>query len=205
MKRVTIGIEKRVSLAVLELSLRAVLEEKDSPSYFEELSYSECTGANRAKKAERVLRKLTVNNKLMPYMKQHKNTVHNMLGNNSDRALLFTAMMCCAYSIFYDTVSILGKYFHVQEHVNRLFLLQKLSEKYGSNRALDIAFDCVMPMLIEAGMLERHSPGVYSMLKQEKYSPDAMEIYKQAYHINNPMLNGENDFLSNPFFEFVRQ
>ena len=60
-------------------------------------------------------------------------------------------------------------------------------------------------MLIEAGMLERHSPGVYSMLKQEKYSPDAMEIYKQAYHINNPMLNGENDFLSNPFFEFVRQ
>ena len=43
------------------------------------------------------------------------------------------------------------------------------------------------------------------MLKQEKYSPDAMEIYKQAYRINNPMLNGENDFLSNPFFEFVRQ
>ena len=69
MKRVTIGIEKRVSLAVLELALRSVLEEKDSPSYFEELSYSESTGANRAKKAERVLRKLTVNNKLMPYIK----------------------------------------------------------------------------------------------------------------------------------------
>lgn len=204
MGRVTIGIEKRVSLAVMELALRAVLEERDTASYFTELSYSECTGANRAKKAERVLRRLTVSNTLMPYIKEHKDAVYNMLGNNTDRALLFTAMMCSAYSIFYDTVSILGTYFHVQEHINRLSLLQKLSEKYGSNRALDIAYDCVMPMLIESGVIARHSPGVYEIVRQEKYSHKALEIYKQAYRINNPMLNGDNNFMSNPFFEFVR-
>lgn len=204
MGRVTIGIDKRVSLAVLELAIRAALEEKDTPSYFTELSYSECTGANRAKKAERVLRRLTVSNKLMPYIKEHKDAVYNMLGNNTDRALLFTAMMCSAYSIFYDTMSILGTYFHVQEHINRPSLLQKLSEKYGSNRALDIAYDCVMPMLIESGVVARHSPGVYEIVRQEKYSHEALEIYKQAYRINNPMLNGDNNFMSHPFFEFVR-
>lgn len=35
---------------------------------------------------------------------------------------------------------------------------------------LDVAFDCVMPMLIEAGFIVRPRLGVYQMVKQEKYT-----------------------------------
>ena len=131
---------------------------------------------------------------------ENKEVVEGMLRNRLDRPLLFVALMSGAYTIFYDTLAILGKYFHVQEEVSRELLLKKLSEKYGNNRMLDVAFDCVMPMLVEAGFVKRSIPGVYVICKQEKYTDEAKKIYQLSYAVNS--LNYADD-LRNPYFEFI--
>ena len=202
MEKISIGIEKRISLSVLELALRATLDGTASSAYFYELANAEGIGKNRAKKTVAVMNRMTLKNKLLPYIQENKDAVESMMRNKFDRSLLFVAMMSGAYTIFYDTLAILGKYFHVQEEVSRELLLKKLSEKYGNNRMLDVAFDCVMPMLVEAGFIEKPVPGVYMMRKQEKYTDEAKKIYRQAYSLNNP--NYSDDVNMNPYFEFIK-
>lgn len=200
MEKISIGIEKRISLSVLELALRATLDGTASSAYFYELANAEGIGKNRAKKTVAVMNRMTLKNKLLPYIQENKEAVESMMRNKFDRSLLFVAMMSGAYTIFYDTLAILGKYFHVQEEVGRELLLKKLSEKYGNNRMLDVAFDCVMPMLVEAGFIERPTPGIYAMHKQEKYTEEAREIYLQSCSVNNPNFA---DGIRNPYFEFI--
>jgi len=203
MEKVTIGIEKRISLGVLELALRSVLDGSASSDYFYELANTECTGANRAKKIVAVINRLTIKGKLTPFLKEHKEDVLQALRNKNDRAMIFVSMMCSSYTIFYDAVSIFGKFFHVQEQVSREFLLKKLAEKYGSNRALDVAFDCIVPMLMEAGFISRPKPGIYEMYKQDKYTEFAKTVFKQSFIINNPTFAESDVIESNPYFEFV--
>lgn len=200
MEKISIGIEKRISLSVLELALRATLDGTASSAYFYELANAEGIGKNRAKKTVAVMNRMTLKNKLLPYIQENKEAVESMMRNKFDRSLLFVAMMSGAYTIFYDTLAILGKYFHVQEEVGRELLLKKLSEKYGNNRMLDVAFDCVMPMLVEAGFIERPTPGIYAMHKQEKYTEEAREIYLQSCSVNNPNFA---DGIRNPYYEFI--
>lgn len=200
MEKISIGIEKRISLNVLELALRAALDSTASSAYFYELANAEGIGKNRAKKTVAVMNRMTLKNKLLPFILGNKEMVEGMLRNKHDRPLLFVAMMSSAYTIFYDTLAILGKYFHVQEDVSRELLLKKLSEKYGNNRMLDVAFDCVMPMLVEAGFVKRPIPGIYQICKQEKYTDEAKKIYQLSYAVNS--LNYADD-LRNPYFEFI--
>ena len=202
-KKISIGIERRISLYVLELALRSVLDGSASADYFYELAYTECTGANRAKKMVGVINRMTLNSKLTPFLKEHQEEVLQALRSKSDRNLLFVAMMCSSYSIFYDTVSAFGKYFHVQDQIGREFLLKKLAEKYGSNRALDVAYDCIVPMLIEAGFIVRPKPGIYEICKQDKYSAFAKKVYLQSFLLNNTSLIGSDEVESNPYFEFL--
>ena len=203
MEKITIGIEKRISLGVLELALRSVLDGSASSDYFYELANTECTGANRAKKIVAVINRLTIKGKLTPFLKEHKEDVLQALRNKNDRAMIFVSMMCSSYTIFYDAVSIFGKFFHVQEQVSREFLLKKLAEKYGSNRALDVAFDCIVPMLMEAGFISRPKPGIYEMYKQDKYTEFAKTVFKQSFIINNPTFAESDVIESNPYFEYV--
>ena len=204
MEKIIIGIEKRISLGVMELALRAMLEGTAKSEYFYELAEEECTGTTRAKKTVAVINRMTLKNKLQPYIMENKNTVESMLRNKFDRPLLFVSMMSGAYSLFYDALAILGKYFHVQEQVNREFLIKKLSEKYGNNRMLYVAFDCVMPMLVEAGFISRPQPGIYEMCRQNKFTSDAKQIYEKSFMVNNEELaqNGINE--NNPYFEFIK-
>ena len=202
MEKISIGIEKRLSLSVLELALRATLDGTASSAYFYELANAEGIGKNRAKKTVAVMNRMTLKNKLLPYLLENKDDVESMMRNRYDRPLLFVAMMSSAYTIFYDTLAILGKYFHVQDEVSRELLLKKLSEKYGNNRMLDVAFDCVMPMLVEAGFIERTVPGIFAMHKQEKYTEETKMIYLQSCALNDP--NNIADIDRNPYFEFIK-
>lgn len=204
MEKVSIAIETRVSLSVLELALRAVLDGSATPDYFMELASAGCSGGNRAKKSVTLLNRFTTRSKLLPYLQKESGMVNGMLRSNFDRPLLFVAMMCSAYTLFYDVVSLMGKYFHAQDEVGKTLLFPKLSEKYGSNRALFKGYDCVVSMLIDTGIIIRTAPGVYAMVRQEKYSDHAAAIYKQAFLLNNPNYSDKDDVEGYPFFEFIR-
>ena len=205
MEKITIGIERRISMGVLEMALISVLNGNASSEYFHELINSECKGANRAKKGLGLINRMTIKNKLMPYLIEHKNNTLDLLRGKFDRQLLFVAVMCSAYSFFYDVISQMGKYFHAQDMLTREFLLKKMSEKYGSNRSLFIAYDCVMPMLIEAGFIERAKPGVYRMVKQDKFTDGALMAYRKSFLLNNPNFTEADYIDSNSYFEFLKQ
>lgn len=204
MEKISIAIETNISLSVLDLALRSVLDGSATPAYFMELARSGCFGKNRAKKSVTLLNRLTTRNKLLPYIEKDRDSIDVMLRSKFDRPLLMAAIMSSAYSIFYDTIAILGKHFHAQDEVGRTLLLKKLCEKYGSNRALFKAYNCVIPMLIDADFIHRDKPGVYTKVRQEKYSDKAAVLYRQAFLLNNPTLNGRDKLDSYPFFEFIR-
>lgn len=203
--KITIGIEKRISLATLEQALLAALGGTATPEYLRQLAAAECTGANRAKKTLAVINRMTVKNALLPYLKGHESDVRMMLQRKNDRPLLFVALMCTAYSLFYDTVALLGRLFHAQDEVGRDYVIKKLSEKYGSNRVFYVAFDCVMPMLIEAGFVVRPKSGVYEINKVSDYSDAAKAVYKKSYLLNNPTFTADADVDENPYFEFLKR
>lgn len=203
--KISIGIEKRISLNTLEQALLSVLDGTATPEYIRLLAASECTGANRAKKVVAVINRFTVRNSLLPYLKEHENEVRQMLNKKNDRPLLFVAIMCSAYSLFYDTVFLLGRICHAQDQVGRDYIEKMLSEKYGSSRTFYVAFDCVMPMLSEAGFIVRPKTGIYEIGKMEQFSDEALQVYKQSFILNNPMYSIEDDFEGNPYFEFLKR
>ncbi len=200
----TIGIEKRISLGVLELALRAAMDGSATPEYFKGLAMTECSGENRIKKVVVVLNRMTIKNKLLDYINDNRQKVESLMNSHYGRSLLYVAIMCSAYRIFYDTISILGKFFHVQDQVKREYLLKKLSEIYGSNRSLEVGFDCIIPMLMEAKFISRPKPGVYEIIRQQKFSEDAKNIYVQSFLLNNPMYQNADNFELNSYFEFLR-
>lgn len=192
-------------MSALELALSALLSSRASSDYFLEIANTECTGANRAKKMVTVLNRLTVKNRLCPYIEANKDQIERLLNNKHDKKLLFVALFCGAYSIAYDLVELLGKFLHVQSVVGRELLLNKLSQKYGSNHALVVAFDSVMPMLLELEFVRRQKPAVYEKAEEETaFSKEAMTIYEQAFLLNNPHYTSAGEAESNPFFEFIK-
>jgi len=203
MEKKSVSIENRIALPIIELALKATLDGSATPEYFYELARTECSGENRAKKIVRSIKRLTINSKLLPFLAEHQDATERLLKAKNDRPLLFVAMMCASYTIYYDAMSILGKFFHVQDQVTTDFLRRKLAEIYGSNRALFIAIDCIVSTLLDTGFITRPRPGVYEMVKQEKYSDEAKKVYVQSFLLNNPTYSENDDIESNPYFEFI--
>ena len=203
MENITIGINQRIPIHILELALCAALQDEASSEYFSELAATEYKGENRIKKAVSVINKLTTRNPLFGYLHEHADAVLAAMKNKHDRPLLFGAVICAAYPFGFDTLSIMGKYFHVQQQVNTTLITQRMASKYGSNRSLPNALYCVLPMFIEAGLLNRPVAGIYEAIRQERYSDLALTLYRKAFVINNPTYTMDDDIDSNPFFEFV--
>lgn len=199
-----IGINQRIPMNVLEQALLAEMQGNASSDYFYELAATEYTGPNRIKKAVVVINRLTKRNPLMPYLMENKATVEAMLRSKVDKPLLLTAVICSAYGFGYDVVALLGKYFHAQETVTTELIRQKMSAKYGSNRSLPNALYCILPMLIEAKLLERPVPGEYKAIRIKNASDDALKVYRKAFLLNNPMLSEKDNIESNPYFEFIK-
>ena len=199
MENIIIGINQRIPIHILELALCAALQDDASPEYFSELVATEYKGENRIKKAVSVVNKLTIRNPLFGYLHEHADAVLAAMKNKHDRPLLFGAVICAAYPFGFDTLSIMGKYFHVQQQVNTTLI----TSKYGSNRSLPNALYCVLPMFIEAGLLNRPVAGIYEAIRQERYSEFTLSLYRKTFVINNPTYTENDDIDSNPFFEFV--
>ena len=199
-----IGINQRIPISLLEMALLATLDGEANNEYFAQLAATEYNGENRIKKAVSVINRLTVKNPLLPFLMERNSEVKTMLRNSQDRSLLFAAIISSAYCFAYDSICILGKYLHIQDSVSTALLRQKLSEKYGANRSLPNAMNCVLPMLIEAGLLSRPVPGTIYVVSHAKCTEFAKKTYEQAYLLNNPHLSEVIEIEGNPYFEFIK-
>lgn len=203
MQTSTIGLRQRIPMSILEMALTAVLSGNYSRVYFAELAATEYDGGNRIAKAVTAIAQLTSRNPLIEQLIAEKEDVLKALRSRPDRALIFTALLVSNFEFAYDLVSLLGKYFHVQDQVVTELIVKKMSEKYGSNRSLPNALYCALPMLIEAGILSRPKPGVYEMKRVCPSSSIALRIYNAAFFHWNTNLDQEQSYASHPFYEFV--
>ena len=201
--KIEIGINQRIPISLLEMALLATLEDQGTPEYFAELASTEYQGENRIRKATYVMGRLTNRNPLMPFLKEDKDIITATLRSKTDRPVILAAIINSAYSFGYDLTAILGKYLHVQPQVTTALLTSKLSEKYGSNRSLPNAMNCIIPMLIEAGFFHRPRPGFFEAIHHTGYSPLALEAYKRSFFQNNPMIPADSDVTTYPYFEFL--
>lgn len=198
-----IGINQRISVTLIEKGLRAVFEEEYSKDYARFLAEMEFQGENRLKKAVTELGKVVEKNKLMPFLIEHKNFVLDALQYKGDRAIIFAALYNSAFPFSYEETCILGKYFHVQDYISRNLLSEKISEIYGFNKSVSNAIDFSMPTLIEAGFIERTTPGIYTKPIICPTTEISVQAYRESFFINNPLLNRNDDYKDSPYFEFI--
>lgn len=203
MNKIEIGINQRIPVSLLEMAVLATLQGKASHEYFAELASMEYNGENRIHKATYVMNRLTMRNPILPYLLENKEAIFTALQNPNDRTLILAGIINAAYPFGYDLTSILGRYLHIQPQVTTALLTSKLAEKYGSNRSLPNAMNCIIPMLIEAGLFHRPTPGFFEVRKAKNYSSLAFNIYRRSFLLNNPLLPEDADPAAYPYFEFV--
>lgn len=202
-EKTTIGLRQRVPMSLLEMALTAVLAGDYSREYFAELAATEYNGQNRIGKTVTAISQLTDQNPLIELLRGHKDEVHLALRNRADRSLILSSLIIAKFEFAYDIFTLLGKYFHVQDQVETSLITQKMSQKYGSNRSLPNAMNCVLPMFIEAGILHRPKIGFYEIRKLAPATAIARRAFDEAFFQWNPALSRENSYSSHPYYEFL--
>lgn len=200
----TVGINQRIGINVIEMAMTAALEGNFTSEYAADLASGEYDGANRINKARSIIGKLSLRNPLFSYIEEHKQEYYTAMKRKNDRAIIFTSLINAAYSFGYDAMVILGKFFHVQDEVSSQLIVNRMSSIYASNRSLPNGLYCIMPMYIEAGLLNRPQIGVYTRNYFDEVSPFAKSLYKKSFLVHNPMMQEEDlEYSEHPYFEFI--
>ena len=93
---------------------------------------------------------------------------------------------------------------HEYTEVSTLLILNKMSSIYASNRSLPNALYCIMPMYIEAGLINRPKTGIYTKVDYEGVSTFARKLYIKSFLVHNDLIQEEDiDSLEHPYFEFI--
>lgn len=199
-----VGINQRISINVIEMAMKAALDGSFSSEYAADLAYGEYDGINRIHKARSIIGKLSVRNPLFNYIAEHKQQFNVAIKHKGDRAIIFTALINAAYIFGYDAMVILGKFFHVQDKVSSQLIINRMSSIYASNRSLPNGLYCIMPMYIEAGLLNRPKPGIYTRNYYDDISTFAKTLYRKSFIVHNPMmLEDDLEYTEHPYFEFL--
>lgn len=181
----------------------AILDGICTKEYILEIVALETSGKSRAEKVNRTIRRMTVNNPLLPYILEHKDEYVANTKSGMNKSVVYTALMCAAYPLFYDTVALLGKYFHAQDEIETHLIFSKLSEKYGASVDSTIGFNSVVKMLVEVGLIMRPKTGFYRACRMTNISDFTREIYTKAFLQNNPTYSDKDNVKSNSYFEFI--
>lgn len=200
----TVGINKRISINVIEMAMKASLDGIFTSEYAADLASGEYDGPNRIIKSRGVIGKLTLRNPLFQYIEVHKDDYFSAIKNKSDRAIVFAALINASYGFAFDTMTILGKFFHVQEEVSSQLILGKMSTIYGSNRSVPVGLYCILPMYIESGMLNRPKTGIYTRNFFDNISSFSRNLYYKSFQVHNPNIQEEDlENMEHPYFEFI--
>ena len=198
-----IGVKASASISSLGMVMGAILDGTCTKEYILEIVALETSGKSRAEKVNRTIRRMTVNNPLLPYILEHKDEFVANTKSGVNKTVVYTALMCAAYPLFYDTVALLGKYFHAQDEIETHLIFSKLSEKYGASVDSTIGFNSVIKMLVEAGLIMRPKTGFYRACRMTNISDFTREIYTKAFLQNNPTYSDKDNVMSNSYFEFI--
>lgn len=81
--------------------------------------------------------------------------------------MIAIAISALAYPAFYKLLVLVAQQFKVQPVVSRTFINLQMGNIYGGSRSSAHAVDAILPMLVEAGLIQRSSNGLYEKAIKE--------------------------------------
>lgn len=184
-----IGINQRIPLQILEIALRSYLNGDYDEEYIIEQLQLDFDGENRIRKALNITNKIVRNNPIIPQVEEEKERILLALKRENDRNLILTALSCTAFPFYYEVFREFARFLKVQEVVNTELIKKTMASQYGSNRSMENGLYCVIPMLIEAEIIERPKQGIYSKTPAKEYSPTSLKVLESA--VKNVGRNGD--------------
>jgi len=158
-----IGISQAIPMDMMVECIRNLLKNGTiSRDNFAESLAQYPRGANRLKKMRQNAQKIlfgTANDisALISLLSSENSTV---LGLHEIK-LIAIALCALTYPAFYQLLVMIARQFKVQTVVSRAFINQKMADLYGGNRTLAIGVDAIIPMLVESGLIQRRTTGLY--------------------------------------------
>jgi hypothetical protein len=200
----SIDINQRIPLDTLYAAFESYLDGNYSNDYVLEQLRLEFEGENRLKKAQRIVSKIIQRNPSNDFIIENKAELKNAIKNKVDRDVILIALLNSAFVFSFDLLRIFGKYFSVQEIINRETVSKQVSNIYGGNRATANAIDSVVPMFIEAGFFTRQKAGLYECKNKLTLSSKVTKkLYIESFKSNNPMEGIQEYQLRDPYFTFL--
>lgn len=202
----SIDINQRIPLSTLYSALESFLNGSYSNEYILEQLRLEFNGENRLKKAGRIVNKIIQKNTLSAFILLNADEVKSAIKKKTDRDLILISLLNSAFPFSFDVLKIFGKFFSVQEQINRETITKSLSNIYGGNRATSNAIDSVVPMFIEAELFSRQKSGVYVFINKLSISlPITKQIYIESFKSNNKLERLHEHQMHDPYFLFISE
>lgn len=204
MNHKSIDINQRIPLDTLYAALDSFLNGTYSDDYIMEQLTLEFKGENRLKKSLRIVNKVILRNPLRTFLEENKDSIKQAIKKKHDRNAILIALLNSSFPFSFDTLQFLGKYLAVQDLVNIETIKKSLASVYGGNRATENAFYSVIPMFIEAGLINRPTRGVYQR------NPDfhisfivSKQILIESFKMNSTLEGIQEYQLRDPYFLFL--
>lgn len=200
-----IDINQRIPLDVLYAALDSHINGTYSEDYILQQLRLEFKGENRLKKSLRIVSKIILRNPLAEFIEENRDQIKQAIKNKHDRNVILIALLNSTFGFSFDTLQFLGKYLSVQDFVNRETIKKSLANIYGGNRATENAFDSVIPMFIDAGLIKRETLGVYQQNADFKITTHVgKQIYIESFKTNQKIDDIQDYQLRDPYFLFIK-
>ena len=200
-----IDINQRIPLDVLYAALDSHINGTYSEDYILQQLRLEFKGENRLKKSLRIVSKIILRNPLVEFIEENRDQIKQAIKNKHDRNVILIALLNSTFGFSFDTLQFLGKYLSVQDFVNRETIKKSLANIYGGNRATENAFDSVIPMFIDAGLIKRETLGVYQQNADFKITTHVgKQIFIESYKTNQKIDDIQDYQLRDPYFLFIK-
>jgi len=180
MSNKVIGINQRIPLQILEIALRSYLKGSYDEEYIIEQLQLDFDGENRIRKALDITNKIVRNNPIIMQVEEEKERILSALKRENDKNLILTALACTSFPFYYEVLREFARFLKVQDVVNTELIKKTMASRYGSNRSMENGLYCVIPMLIEANIIERPKQGIYSKAPAKEYSPTSIKVFELA-------------------------
>lgn len=200
----SVDINQRIPLDTLEAALISYLNGGFDEDYVLEQLRLDYGGENRLKKSLRIVNKLVPKSPLSEFLMQNADRLLVALKQKPDRDVILISLLNASFNFSFDTFEFLTRIFNAQPVVNSETVIKALSKIYGGNRSTVNAVYSVIPMYLEAALLERPKAGVYESNGPIVVTNEVSQlIYRKSFSHNKGIELDANSLITSPYLEFV--
>ena len=139
-------------------------------------------GDNRAKKATNSLYAVVMNKThLQKALKANYTSDSFSKLEKNDKQLICLSLICLKYPFVMDSLVAFAKLFNAQDTVNVQYITSTMASSYGSNRTMEIALKAVFYFALNANIIKREKPGLFSKCEPLQTSSFAKEAWISTY------------------------